>query len=773
MTLLDDVAFKHLFSGEINKAEEIWKKRECASSLQNLIACALVRNDYAFAISCAETLYSDAQYVEQLVSAVTGTGGNSDAEKLAYSFLDILCEKFGAGKLLLFVTNASWKNHIGEKTVKPLIESISDAIDVAKKSKGKGPKARLNAGERLRKDTRNAILQLKNFLSSTDLQYQIIADKLGLEILQCGIDFYNDSDETDAALKAMNLQKYAKSIVVGQMAKDRCKENVDILQKIIEALPPSEVFAEDKVIREELRKYCLLPDKICHAVTLLNNTKPQLQAIKRKLGATNAYYLKISTQIVGNALSNVIAEVNGITKKSCIKEVLKNAWQAILIMDAFDFEAEFKNKIYNKNRISLEDMRKQFYLTSKRTSSCVIAAFIVNLLCILIGYILASSGERFDNTPMYWSFGFGLASWYFIYIDRSDNYSIGEEGFYRGGCVGILLFIPCFVEYWIYKFIRWSLDVIQSYFIRRFILGIILIMGSQSIIASSLTNDVRIKELEMRCLTLQKSLEQANNKFNDFADKQKNYEHKIQVVTLKNTIQSSRIDSLENSYNHLENAQSIDRKSLNGKIDATDNNVRVNQDMLQARTLWGIFIVIVFLAIIVSIAYQLTQRIKSGNSTIADVRKAQEMLQAAQAKMQEESIKLDNQLLTIVQKQLETSTSSTSKTTGEPDHTLVVKLADEIARIETNLSKMDKSVRGYKQLVQAKDRMINNVRANGYEIISLLGQEYNDGMQFHTRFVPDESLPEGKRIITGMIKMQVNYNGKMIQPAEIVVSQNI
>ena len=48
-----------------------------------------------------------------------------------------------------------------------------------------------------------------------------------------------------------------------------------------------------------------------------------------------------------------------------------------------------------------------------------------------------------------------------------------------------------------------------------------------------------------------------------------------------------------------------------------------------------------------------------------------------------------------------------------------------------------------------------------------------DGMQFQTRFVPDESLPEGKRIITGMIKMQVNYNGKMIQPAEIVVSQNI
>ena len=268
MIPLDDVAFNHLFSGEINKAEEIWKKRECASSLQNLIVSSLIRKDYAYAISCAETLYGNTQYIGQFISAVIGTSGNLNTADLACSFIDILCEEIGAGKLLSFITDTSWKKHIGDETVKPLIDSISDAIDVAKKSKGKGFKARLTAGEKLRKDTRNAILQLKKFLSSTDLQYQMIADKLGLEILQCGIDFYNDSDEADAAFKAMDLQKYAKSIVVGQMAKDRCKENVDILQKIIEALPPSEVFAEDKVIREELRKYCLLPDKICHTVTI-------------------------------------------------------------------------------------------------------------------------------------------------------------------------------------------------------------------------------------------------------------------------------------------------------------------------------------------------------------------------------------------------------------------------------------------------------------------------------------------------------------------------
>lgn len=287
------------------------------------------------------------------------------------------------------------------------------------------------------------------------------------------------------------------------------------------------------------------------------------------------------------------------------------------------------------------------------------------------------------------------------------------------------------------------------------------------------TDTDKVKALEEKCSILQNKQVKADNNLRKLVERQKEAERKIQTLVKENEIQRMAIDSMQDKCNSLEEVQSSDRKKINGKIDATDNNVRTNQDLLQSRTLCGVIVVIVVLAIIVSVACWLTKRIKTGTSTVDDVRKAQEALQAAQTKMQEESVKLDNQLLAIVQKQLDASVSSASKTTGEPDHSLVVKLADEIARIETNLSKMDKSVKGYKQLVQAKDRMINNVRANGYEIISLLGQEYNDGMQFQTRFVPDESLPEGKRIITGMIKMQVNYNGKMIQPAEIVVSQNI
>lgn len=286
-------------------------------------------------------------------------------------------------------------------------------------------------------------------------------------------------------------------------------------------------------------------------------------------------------------------------------------------------------------------------------------------------------------------------------------------------------------------------------------------------------NSKTIEYLKTEVSNLNTQQELLHKEFKTLSSKNSETEGQISEIQITNKKLVSNIDSLQKDYNTLVANQKADKSEIVNSIDKTNELIQTTENVLSSRTLWGACCLVILLSVIIATFFAFLKKIKLGTSSIDEVRKAQEALEVAQKKMQEESIKLDNQMLAIVQKQLDAYVPSANKTKGDPDHSLVVKLADEIARIETNLSKMDKSVRGYKQLVQAKDRMINNVRANGYEIISLLGQEYNDGMQFQTRFVPDESLPEGKRIITGMIKMQVNYNGKMIQPAEIVVSQNI
>lgn len=69
--------------------------------------------------------------------------------------------------------------------------------------------------------------------------------------------------------------------------------------------------------------------------------------------------------------------------------------------------------------------------------------------------------------------------------------------------------------------------------------------------------------------------------------------------------------------------------------------------------------------------------------------------------------------------------------------------------------------------------MKDNLLANGYELVDMLGKDYVEGMKLNASFVSDDNIEEGKQIITGIVKPQINYKGKMIQAAQITVSQNI
>lgn len=290
--------------------------------------------------------------------------------------------------------------------------------------------------------------------------------------------------------------------------------------------------------------------------------------------------------------------------------------------------------------------------------------------------------------------------------------------------------------------------------------------------SAKLANDAdKIKVLEDKFTLLQKQQGNVENHLNKLVDKQREGEHKIQSLSNTNTRLTKAIDSLQNACRQLANTQATDRKNISGEINKTNSNVQTNQDMLRSRTLWIGIMAVALLIFIIGVAYQLTKRIKLGNTSIDEVRKAQEALQLAQTKMQEESVKLDDKLLELFDKQI----SATPKVVGtdKPDHSLALKVADEIVRIELNMSRMDSSIKGYKQLAKAVERIKDNFKANGYEIIDMLGKPYNEGMKVTANFVADEELEEGKQIITGITKPQINYNGQMIQAAQITVSQNI
>ncbi len=323
-TPIDNIALSHLRAGDAQMAGEMWGKQDNSSSLQNRMVLALAQGRTAEAIGYAERL------------------PQSDG-----AFLQALREAVGTEALLRHSTRDDWQDQVRQAVAQPLVDSIEAAIAVAKRAKGS--EGNRQAGQQLISQTRESIAELRRMLGTDDVRYQTIADKLGDTILSCAIAFYNDGDDEILAYEARDMQRYAQTIVVSDYKKQRCQENGDIFDEIIDHLPPREVATEVKELAKALRQYDLKPDTIDSALWLVDTTKASLAAMRSKLGRTHSVYLKWSTRIARSAEQDVIKEVNATMDSWLrIEETLRSSLSAIYIIGKMDMEADYRAQ-FNKN----------------------------------------------------------------------------------------------------------------------------------------------------------------------------------------------------------------------------------------------------------------------------------------------------------------------------------------------------------------------------------------------------------------------------------------
>ena len=268
-----------------------------------------------------------------------------------------------------------------------------------------------------------------------------------------------------------------------------------------------------------------------------------------------------------------------------------------------------------------------------------------------------------------------------------------------------------------------------------------------------------------------KGLISANKRnISSLSKKQGNSDSKIEVLNLS-------IDGLKDTLNQtsdvLKDSLALAQSRLSNDIKTTNEKIATNDDILHSsikeKTTIGLISVLSLLLLGIVLFVLFRKNMKKSSSAIEDIKSVQGKLQDAQLKLEEESLKLDNKLIEIYDKQMNVSSVQPTK----PDHSLSLKVADEIVRIEMNLSRMDTSIKGYKQLAKAVERIKNNFLSKGYEISDMLNKTYNDGLKISADFVMDENLDPGTRIITSITKPQVIYNGELIQKAIVTVTQNI
>ena len=372
MSPLDDIAFNHLLAGNMAGAVEIWSKQESLSSLQNKLVCYLIESKLELAIKTAEKLYE--KFGNDYISKVDANCTlQMTATDLLHQFIDSLGEEIGIQKLLGIDLGADTKAYISSQTVGPLINKISSEVDKTKKVDHKDPKARIEAARRLVTNTKEAFSQLKSILPATDSQYQMIADKLGLEILQCGIDYFNNSKDDGRHQTAMKMQKYAQSTVVGSLAKQRCEENVRILQDLIDKLPPEETKKEYENLQKIIALFILLPIDVDAILKFLKDTCHDLVAIKEKLGNVNPFYIQQATLVAQIALSKSIdalneaqeeefPKLNGINRDDAIKtmkHVFAASWEIMLWIELIDADSDFKASRLKPNKTALKNILDQ------------------------------------------------------------------------------------------------------------------------------------------------------------------------------------------------------------------------------------------------------------------------------------------------------------------------------------------------------------------------------------------------------------------------------
>lgn len=272
---------------------------------------------------------------------------------------------------------------------------------------------------------------------------------------------------------------------------------------------------------------------------------------------------------------------------------------------------------------------------------------------------------------------------------------------------------------------------------------------------------LEISELKQKLNNQQFVVIQQKKELSKLSDKTENQEKQIDSLKIK---------TAENVQNIQAIANDLGTKIQQTETTAKDSISKLDKDVNTNRLYWVIGTLATLL--LGGIIYWLLGKRIANSKTDVETQ-----IKNTKKSLEEESIKLDSKLVEVLESQLKLKQEEkqivSSNSTTEIDHSLALKVADEIVRMQKNISKMDLETKGLKPLLKGIERIQANFASNGYEMVNLLNRVYDERMNIDViNFITDENLTEGKKIITSVIKPQVNYNGVLIQRAQVDVSQN-
>lgn len=352
---MDDIALRHLQAGNQEKAEEIFQKKETYSSLINSGVLAFINGNITPGFNSISKVVHNPTYRIELLQALGIPNLQLSEDNLAELVIEELLREIPASKLLSACTNPTDCAIVSKSALEEPISAIDSAIAVAKNTDSKNPEASLAAGTKLMNSTKAPLKTVKEIAGAMSQQYQMVADNVAKQVLQCGINYYNNApdSDTESPHKAMELQSYALSIAVGQLTKDRCQENYNILKEVIDGLAPKEieeyVLKIDSLLSELSNKFDvhLVLDLQCKIMLYCG-------IIKGIIGEDTKFYSILGNKIVRASLNSAIEFFNNLS-------TIKSPQSFLEIYDRYEEQDYLYNFVRNLEEFNMSSEIRSWY----------------------------------------------------------------------------------------------------------------------------------------------------------------------------------------------------------------------------------------------------------------------------------------------------------------------------------------------------------------------------------------------------------------------------
>ncbi len=309
--------------------------RQEFSTYINLGCLSLISKNWGNAAYCFARLFDSQELWNKYVESITDNPQTILYEEELDLFVENLISAFPFVKWLYVFHGATFmviakdaqcsvrlsKSNIYKnllpKCQNKVISAIEDLLKEASAIDRTNAKANLSMATKLEQSCKDLLATLKSTIDGDDSTYIRYADKVALQTLNhCVYYFNNDQNNPACPKNVLRYVRFCVKIAEGQLAKDRCKKNFDVIKEAYDNMCPQEVVEEVTFIENQMKAtyYSSAITENNIFWNSLRTSSEKLTQIKGKIGESEKYYWQLSERLVLFYFNSIIDFINDAMK---------------------------------------------------------------------------------------------------------------------------------------------------------------------------------------------------------------------------------------------------------------------------------------------------------------------------------------------------------------------------------------------------------------------------------------------------------------------------